>query len=78
MEYYIRHIGMAVIGGTKGYSCLMHIISFWSWKVCLDLRRGPELECGGGAEKRGKEMASPYDVFEEGGSVEGHLFQAVG
>lgn len=69
---------MDIIDGTKGYSCLVHIISFWSWKARLDPHSGPELECLGGAEKRGKGLAAPYDVFEEEGSVKGHLFQDVG
>lgn len=46
--------------------------------MCLDLHRGLELECRGGVEKRGKGLAAPYDVFEEEGSVKGHLFQDVG
>lgn len=72
------HTGMGIIDGTKGYFCPVHIISFWSWKVCLDLHRGPELECLGGVEKRGKGPASPYEAFEEGGSVKGRLFQDAG
>lgn len=66
--------GVGILDGTKGYSCLVHIISFWSWKMCLDLHRGLELECLGGVEKRGKGLAAPYDVFEEEGSVKGRLF----
>lgn len=69
--------GVGILDSTKGYSCLMHIISFSSWKMSLDPHRGPELECLGGAEKRVKGLA-PYDVFEEEGSVKGRLFQEVG
>lgn len=51
---------------------------FLELKMCLDPDRGPELECLGGVEKRGKGLAAPSDVFEEEGSVKGHLFQDAG
>lgn len=70
--------GMDIINGIKGHSCLVHIISFWSWKACLDPHSGLELECLGGVEKRREGLAALYDVFEEEGSVKGRLFQDVG